>query len=240
MRFLCFSFFIFLCFSRALALQPPIHTFSIVAFDPKTGDLGVAVESKYFGVGSVVPWAKAGVGAVATQALGKMRYGIDGLVLMEQGKSAPATLAELLAKDERREARQVGMIDAKGRVVAHTGAECIAWAGHHVGENFTVQGNLLAGEDVVKAMAETFEKARASGEGELAEWLMRARSKPARLPVVIDADSKAPRYSSSARAAAPAATTTATSTCAWRITRRRSRNSRGCSRCTALSIGADR
>ncbi len=169
MRFL----FVLLLAVRAFA-EPHVHTFSIVAFDPKTGDLGVAVESKYFGVGSVVPWAKAGVGAVATQALGKMRYGIDGLVLMEQGKSAPNALAELLGKDERREVRQVGMIDAKGRVVSHTGAECIAWAGNHVGENFTVQGNLLAGEDVVKAMAGAFEKARASGEGELAEWMMRA------------------------------------------------------------------
>lgn len=154
--------------------EPHIHTFSIVAFDPKTGDLGVAVESKYFGVGSVVPWAKAGVGAVATQALGKMGYGIDGLVLMEQGKSAPDTLKELLEKDPRRERRQVGMIDAQGRVAIHTGAECFEWAGHRVGEHFTVQGNLLTGEDVVKAMAEAFEKARASGEGELAEWMMRA------------------------------------------------------------------
>lgn len=173
MRSLCFSFFIFLCFSRALA-EPPIHTFSIVAFDPKTGDLGVAVESKYFGVGSVVPWAKAGIGAIATQAMGKMGYGIDGLALMEQGKSAPDALAALLARDARREHRQVAMIDATGRTAAHTGAECFAYAGHRIGEHFSVQGNLLAGEEVVKAMAETFEKARASGEGELAEWMMRA------------------------------------------------------------------
>lgn len=154
--------------------EPEVHTFSIVAFDPKTGDLGVAVESKYFGVGSVVPWAKAGVGAVATQSLAKVGYGPDGLARMEQGKSAPDALAELLAKDERRELRQVGMVDAKGRAASHTGAECIPWAGNRVGENFTAQGNLLAGEEVVNAMADAFAKARASGEGELAEWLMRA------------------------------------------------------------------
>ena len=165
------SLFVFLA---TAAPEPEVHTFSIVAFDPKTGDLGVAVESKYFGVGSVVPWAKAGVGAVATQSLAKVGYGPDGLALMEQGKSAPDALAALLAKDERREVRQVGMIDAKGRAASHTGAECIAWAGNRVGEYFTVQGNLLAGEDVVTAMAGAFEKARASGEGELAEWLMRA------------------------------------------------------------------
>lgn len=158
---------------RALG-DPAVHTFSIVAFDPKTGDLGVAVESKYFGVGSVVPWARAGVGAVATQSLAKVGYGPDGLALMAQGKSAQDALAELLAKDERRAARQVGMIDAHGHVAAHTGADCMTWAGDRAGENFTVQGNLLAGEEVVKAMAEAFEKARGSGEGELAEWLMRA------------------------------------------------------------------
>lgn len=169
---LCFCFSLFISF--AVAGEPKVHTFSIVAFDPETGDLGVAVESKYFGVGSVVPWAKAGVGAVATQSLAKVGYGPDGLVLMEQGKSAADALAELLAKDGRREVRQVGMVDAKGRVASHTGAECIAWAGNRVGENFTVQGNLLAGEAVVKAMSDAFEKARASGEGELAEWLMRA------------------------------------------------------------------
>jgi uncharacterized Ntn-hydrolase superfamily protein len=154
--------------------EPLANTFSIVAFDPKTGDLGVAVESKYFGVGSVVPWAKAGVGAVATQAMGKMGYGIDGLALMSAGKSASDTLAELLAKDARRERRQVAMIDASGRTATHTGSECFEWAGHRVGEHFSVQGNLLTGEDVVKAMADAFEKARESGEGELAEWMMLA------------------------------------------------------------------
>ncbi len=157
--------------SAALAAEPEVNTFSIVAFDPKTGELGVAVQSKYFGVGSVVPWAQSGVGAVATQSSAKMAFGPDGLRLMQSGKSPREALTELLSTDERRELRQVGMVDAKGRVAAHTGKECIAWAGHHEGDGYTAQGNLLAGEDVVTAMAEAFEKARASG-GELADWLM--------------------------------------------------------------------
>jgi uncharacterized Ntn-hydrolase superfamily protein len=164
---------LFLLFSRAAA-EPLVNTFSIVAYDPKTGDLGVAVQSKYFGVGSVVPWAKAGIGAVATQAQAKVGYGPDGLTLMEKGSEASAALAELRAKDNKAALRQVAMIDAKGRVAVHTGDECIPWAGHKTGEYFSVQGNLLAGEEVVTAMAVAFEKARASGEGELAEWMLAA------------------------------------------------------------------
>jgi uncharacterized Ntn-hydrolase superfamily protein len=154
--------------------EPLLNTYSIVAFDPATGDLGVAVESKYFGVGSVVPFAKAGVGAVATQAQGKMSYGPDGLALIASGKSAPEALDELRKADARAAVRQIAMIDAKGRVTAHTGGDCNAWAGHHVGENYSVQGNLLAGEAVITAMSAAFEKARATREGELAEWMMRA------------------------------------------------------------------
>lgn len=169
-----FIFFFLAVFVTAAPPEPHVHTFSIVALDPKTGDLGVAVESRYFGVGSVVPWAKAGVGAVATQSLAKVSYGPDGLALMGQGKAAPDTLRALIAKDDRREFRQVGMIDAQGRTAAHTGAECIPWAGQRSGENFTAQGNLLAGEGVVTAMAEAFENARSSGAGELAEWLIAA------------------------------------------------------------------
>lgn len=164
---------LFLLFSRASA-EPLVNTFSIVAFDPKTGDLGVAVESKYFGVGSVVPWVKGGAGAVATQALAKVGYGPDGLALMEQGHEPAAALGELCAKDKKPALRQVAMIDAKGRIAVHTGDECIPWAGHKIGENFSVQGNLLTGEEVVTAMAAAFEKARASGEGELAEWMLAA------------------------------------------------------------------
>jgi uncharacterized Ntn-hydrolase superfamily protein len=145
-----------------------------VAFDPKTGDLGVAVESRYFAVGTVVPWAKAGVGAVATQAIAKPSYGSDGLAAMAEGESASDVLARLLESDSQRAVRQVAMIDTAGRVAAHTGEECQAWAGHHSGLNFCVQGNLLAGEEVLKAMARASTKARDSGNGELAEWLVAA------------------------------------------------------------------
>ncbi|MEQ1858372.1 MAG: DUF1028 domain-containing protein [Chthoniobacteraceae bacterium] len=173
MRSLYLLAFLFVI-ATARAADPAVHTFSIVAFDPKTGDLGIAVQSKYFGVGSVVPWAKAGVGAVATQALAKVGYGPDGLALMAVGKAPNEALASLLSRDERRAVRQVAMIDATGRVAAHTGTECIATAAHHTGEHFSVQGNLLAGDAVIPAMATAFEKARATGEGELAEWLVAA------------------------------------------------------------------
>lgn len=149
-------------------------TFSIVALDPRTGELGVAVESRYFSVGSVVPWAKAGVGAVATQSLAKISYGIDGLSLMAAGKSAPDALAELLTRDSQREVRQVAFIDAQGRTAVHTGGDCLAWCGSRLGENFSVQGNILTGPEVLAAMAAAFEKARASGTGRLAEWLVAA------------------------------------------------------------------
>lgn len=153
---------------------PQINTFSIVAFDPATGDLGVAVQSKYFGVGSVVPWARAGVGAVATQAWARVGYGSDGLRLMESGRSAREALDALTADDSQRARRQVAMVDAKGGVAAFTGAECLAWAGHREGEQFSVQGNLLTGEGVVTAMADAFTKARAIPGTELADWLFAA------------------------------------------------------------------
>jgi uncharacterized Ntn-hydrolase superfamily protein len=158
----------------AQAADPEIHTFSIVAFDPATGELGVAVESKYFGVGSVVPWAKAGVGAVATQALGKMSFGPDGLRLMESGKSPREALDTLLAADSKREQRQIGMIDAQGRTAAHTGSECFAFAGHREGKNYAVQGNILANEKVLTAMAAAYEEAQKKEGTELADWLLAA------------------------------------------------------------------
>ncbi len=154
--------------------EPEVHTFSIVARDPATGELGVAVESKYFSVGSVVPWAKAGVGAVATQSLAKLTYGSEGLKLMAAGKSPREAMDALTATDRDRERRQVGMIDASGRTAAFTGAECIAWAGHREGENFSVQGNLLAGEAVLTGMVEAFESARKIEGSELGDWLVAA------------------------------------------------------------------
>ena len=175
LRFLrLISVAVFFALNTDAAEVQHVHTFSIVAFDPATGELGVAVESKYFGVGSVVPWAKAGVGAVATQALAKMGYGPEGLRLMESGRSAREALDALTAADPQRAQRQVAMIDARGQAVAFTGAECHAWAGHREGEHFTVQGNLLAGEPVIQAMADAFVKARKEPGTELADWMLAA------------------------------------------------------------------
>jgi uncharacterized Ntn-hydrolase superfamily protein len=148
----------------------PVHTFSIVARDPATGELGVAVQSHWFSVGSIVTWAEAGVGAVATQSFVDPSYGKNGLELMRAGKSAPATLKELLAKDEGREVRQVAMIDSQGRVDAWTGKNDIQAAGHIVGTNFSVQANLMLNDKVWPAMAHAFENTR----GDLAERMLAA------------------------------------------------------------------
>ena len=153
---------------------PPVATFSVVGFDPETGDLGVAVQSKFFGVGSVVPWAKAKVGAIATQSYANVAYGPDGLALLAAGKTAKETLKQLTDVDDRRDSRQAGIVDAKGTSASFTGAKCNAWAGHREGTNFCVQGNILASENVVKAMAAGFENARKVEGSELADWLMAA------------------------------------------------------------------
>ena len=118
------------------AVEKPIATFSIVAFDPATGELGVAVQSKFFSVGSVVPWAKADVGAVATQSWANVSYGPDGLKLLAQGKSPAEAMKILTAADARREFRQVGIVDAKGRAESFTGKRCNDWAGHQTGEHY--------------------------------------------------------------------------------------------------------
>ena len=151
---------------------PPVATFSVVGFDPETGDLGVAVQSKFFGVGSVVPWAKAKVGAIATQSYANVAYGPDGLALLAAGKTAKETLKQLTDVDDRRDSRQAGIVDAEGTSASFTGAKCNSWAGHREGTNFCVQGNILAGEDVVKAMAAAFGTARQVEGSELADWLM--------------------------------------------------------------------
>lgn len=148
----------------------PVHTFSIVARDPATGELGVAVQSHWFSVGSIVAWAEAGVGAVATQSFVDPSYGKNGLDLMRGGKSAPDTLKELLAKDDGREVRQVAMIDAQGRVDAWTGKNDIQAAGHIVGKDFSVQANLMLNDKVWPAMARAFENTR----GDLAERMLAA------------------------------------------------------------------
>lgn len=142
-------------------------TFSIVARDPVNGDLGIIVQSKFPAVGSVVPWAKANIGAIATQAWANVSYGPNGLSLLENGNSASVTLKTLLNGDEGRAHRQIGIVDSHGQAVAHTGTECMEWAGHIVGDGFSCQGNILAGEDVVTDMAEAFEKT----EGDLIDKL---------------------------------------------------------------------
>jgi uncharacterized Ntn-hydrolase superfamily protein len=148
----------------------PMHTFSIVARDPSTGEIGVAVQSHWFSVGSVVPWAEAGVGAVATQSFVEPSYGPLGLDLMRAGRSAPDALKALLAGDDAREVRQVAMIDAQGHVAAHTGAKDIQAAGHIVGKDYSVQANLMLNNRVWPAMAQAFE----SSKGDLGERMLAA------------------------------------------------------------------
>ena len=145
-------------------------TFSIVAYDPQENAWGVAVASKFLAVGAVVPWARAGQGAVATQSYANTSYGPKGLELMGAGLSAEQALERLLAEDEGRQHRQVGLVDAQGRAAAFTGSACYSWAGNRAGLNYTCQGNILVGEATVEAMAATFEQA----PGELADRLVAA------------------------------------------------------------------
>lgn len=133
-------------------------TFSIVAADLETGEVGVAVQSKYFSVGSVVPWAKAGVGAVATQAAGVAVYGRHALAELERGATPEQALERVLAADAGRATRQLGIVTADGRAAAFTGSSCNDWAGHRTGPGFAVQGNILVGEGVVDAMARAYEE----------------------------------------------------------------------------------
>ena len=148
----------------------PVHTYSVVARDATTGQIGVAVQSHWFSVGALVPWAEAGVGAVATQSFVDPSYGPMGLALMKAGRSAPEALAALLAGDPGRDVRQVGMIDAQGRVATHTGRLNIPAAGGQVGNGYTVQANLMEKATVWSAMAKAFEAAA----GDLAERMLAA------------------------------------------------------------------
>ncbi|HLS07063.1 MAG TPA: DUF1028 domain-containing protein [Bacillota bacterium] len=145
-------------------------TFSIVAYDPKTDELGVAVQSKFISVGSVVPWAKAGVGAIATQSVINTTYGPDGLKFLAEGKSVEETIKILTDQDDGRDFRQVGIIDATGNGAAYTGKSCYDWAGDRVGKNCVAQGNILVSEAVVDQMVDVFEQT----EGHLAERLLTA------------------------------------------------------------------
>lgn len=147
-----------------------IATFSIIGFDPVTKELGIAVQSKFLGVGAVVPWAKAGVGAIATQAMANLHYGELGLELLERGYTAEETLQALIALDPDHEERQVGIVDASGNGVSYTGKNCFSYAGGLSGEYFACQGNILVGEETVTALKEVF----LSSSGTLAERLVSA------------------------------------------------------------------
>ena len=152
----------------------PVATFSIAGFDPHTGDLGVAVQSKFFAVGSVVPWAKAGVGAIATQSYANVSYGPDGLELLAKGKSARETVETLTSGDGNKQRRQLGIVDAKGNSASFTGSGCHPWAGHIEKPDFCAQGNILTGKEVVDAMAASFEQSQKQAKGGLCDWLANA------------------------------------------------------------------
>jgi uncharacterized Ntn-hydrolase superfamily protein len=172
--------------------HPLVSTFSIVGYDAATGDLGIAVQSKFPNLRPVVPWAKAGVGAVATQSFAELDYGIKGLALMESGATAEEALRIVLRGDEGRQQRQVGIVDAHGNAATWTGTACFAWAGGRVGQQdgapaevgpeqgnqgavvtghgYTAQGNILVSKETVDAMADAYENT----DGELADRLMAA------------------------------------------------------------------
>jgi uncharacterized Ntn-hydrolase superfamily protein len=148
----------------------PAHTYSIVAIDKETGELGAAVQSHWFSVGALVPWVESGVGAVCTQSFVETSYGPLGLDLMRAGKTAEEALAGLLKADKHEDVRQVAMVDARGRVAVYTGKNCIPEAGHYVGDGFSCQANLMLKNTVWQAMARAFE----STKGELLDRLMAA------------------------------------------------------------------
>jgi uncharacterized Ntn-hydrolase superfamily protein len=150
-----------------VALGRP-STFSICGHDPATGEVGVAVQSKYFAVGAVVSWARAGVGAVATQAAGVAGYGPLLLESLAGGADPDEAIRVVLGSDQARETRQLGVVAADGRAASWTGTECLAWAGHETGAGYAAQGNILAGEAVVADMARAFRE----GDGSLAERLV--------------------------------------------------------------------
>lgn len=147
-----------------------VATFSIIGADPKTGEVGVAVQSKFLAVGAVVPWAKANVGAVATQSWANTKFGPEGLELLEKGLSPDEVIEKLVADDPGRNLRQVAVINAKGEASAFTGEECFDWAGHKVGKNHSAQGNILVSEETVNAMSRSFEQST----DPLAERLIKA------------------------------------------------------------------
>src|SRR5438270_216332 len=172
-KYFLLSILVFLATGAAIAQTlPTVSTFSIVAIDPQTGEMGVAVASRYFSVGSVVPWAMADVGAVATQANVNVGYGQQALDLLRQGLTAPEVLKKILADDkfEGKDGRQVAVVDAKGNVAAYTGPNAPKWAGDRQGKTWSAQGNILVGAQVPESMGKAFE----ATQGELAEKLYAA------------------------------------------------------------------
>jgi uncharacterized Ntn-hydrolase superfamily protein len=174
-KFLLLSILVFVasvfvaCEAAVAQSLPPVSTFSIVAIDPQTGEMGVAVASRYFSVGSVVPWAMADVGAVATQANVNVGYGQQALDLLRQGLTAPEVLKKIMADDkfEGKDGRQIAIVDAKGNIAAHTGVNAPKWAGDRQGKTWSAQGNILVGAQVPEAMGKAFD----ATQGELAEKL---------------------------------------------------------------------
>src|SRR5262249_26567756 len=152
---------------------PQPSTFSIAAVDGDAGEAGVAVQSKFLAAGAVVSWARGGVGAVATQAFAEVTFGVRGLDLLADGLEPQAALDRLLEGDERREKRQVGLVDMAGRSASFTGSECFDWAGGETGDGFCCQGNILAGPDVVAGMAGSYRRSLADGKP-LADRLVEA------------------------------------------------------------------
>ena len=152
-----------------MARSGVVATYSIVACDLDAGQWGVAVQSKFLAVGSVVPWAEPRVGAIATQSYANPRYGPEGLALLREGRSAEETVEALTAADEGRAERQVGVVDGQGRAATFTGAECHEWAGGRTGQGYAAQGNILVSEETVDALAVTFGQ---NGHLSLAERLI--------------------------------------------------------------------
>lgn len=147
---------------------PFAHTYSIVAFDPETGDMGVAVQSHWFSVGTIVSWGEAGVGVIATQSFVNVSYGPRGLELLKEGYSPEQVIENLIEEDEGRDFRQLAVLDANGRAASYTGSKCIQLAGNLVGDGFSVQANLMSNEKVWPAMEEVFKKSN----GPLAERML--------------------------------------------------------------------
>ncbi|MCB0724839.1 MAG: DUF1028 domain-containing protein [Ignavibacteriae bacterium] len=167
--FILFIFFLMISNSQAQFYSKPFaHTYSIVARDPVTGEMGVAVQSHWFSVGSIVAWGEAGVGVIATQSFVNVSFGLRGLELLKQGKTPQEVVDELISTDEGRDERQLAVLDSKGNAASYTGKKCIPEAGNKVGENYSVQANMMLNNTVWGAMADAFE----NSTGPLAERLI--------------------------------------------------------------------